>query len=95
MPNFATLDLHSGYIWWSGEADTPVDACVMSHACTGGYHSTEWAAVSRSDANTGSGYAVYRIPETMALDDGRDADTIEAVTACPLAGYFQRTSSEA
>lgn len=95
MTRFATIELNSGYVWWAGEADSASDACVMSHAVQGGYHSTEWEGISRSEINsTAGGYAVYEIPETLAVDDGQDADTIEAVTACPLAGYFRRSNVE-
>ena len=94
MTRFATIDLNSGYIWWAGDADSATDACVMSHACTGGYHSTEWAEISRSEINrTAGGYAVYQIPDDLSVDDGQNADTITAVTACPLSGYFRRTQS--
>ena len=94
MTRFATLDMNSGYIWWSGNADSATDACVKSHACTGNYR-TEWAEISRSEINsTANGYAVYQIPDDLSVDDGQDADTITAVTASPLSGYFRRTQSQ-
>ncbi len=95
MSRFATIELNSGYVWWAGEAASPTDACIMSHAVQGGHHSTEWDPISRSEINsTAGGYAVHTIPESLMVDDGQDADTIEAVAACPLAGYFRRSSAD-
>jgi hypothetical protein len=89
---FATIDLHSGYVWWVGQADSPAAACARSHADTGNTPAEFVECVNR-DAD--AVYAVYEVPEGFDVDDGQDADAINATQAHPLAGHFRRSEIDA
>lgn len=85
-PRFATIDLHSGFVWWVGHADSAANACARSHADTGNTPADFVECFSR---DAGAVYAVHEVPEAFDVDDGQDADAINATQAHPLAGYFR------
>ena len=85
MKRYATIEQNSGFVWWVGEADSPEDACVKSHA------EGDREAISferKYGNNTAGGYAVYEVPADFDVDDGQDQRQIEATAAFPMVGVF-------
>lgn len=83
---YATIDLHSGFVWWIGEADSAADACARSHADTGNTPAEFVECVSRDPAAV---YAVHEVPDGFDVSDGQDSDAINATQAHPFAGCFR------
>lgn len=83
---YATIDLHSGFVWWIGEADSAADACARSHADTG---NTPSEFVECASADAPAVYAVHEVPAGFDVCDGQDADAINATQANPFSGYFR------
>lgn len=75
MPKYATIDMHSGYVWWAGNAMHPVEACQESER------------EGMSEARDFVAYAVYEIPASLDITDGQDQDQIAAVMAARFVCY--------
>lgn len=90
MTKFATIDLHSGYIWWSGYAADAHAACEHSDA-TSMVSGRSFDLVHKSDAD--HGYAVYAIPDDLEITDGQSREQIAAVEDCRLVGFFKPLKS--
>lgn len=92
MQRYATIDAHSGYVWWVGEAESPADACTKSTANTGGDSGVEYEERSRYDA--GLSYFVHEVPAGFDVSDGQSPADIEAVDAFPCVGAFVSVKGE-
>lgn len=88
MATYTTIDLSSGYVWWSGDAADPAAACTASTLETGGETVRYCEDYSRAAIDQG-GYAVYEYTLPVGAD-GQDCAVIAAVVAAPLAGYYVR-----
>ena len=86
MASYATIDAHSGFVWWIGEAETPAEACTKSTAETGGDSGVQYEERSRYDA--GLSYYVHKVPAGFDVQDGQHPANIEAVEAFPCVGAF-------
>lgn len=89
---FATLDLHSGYVFWVGDAESPEQACtltdVANHASPHEYE--ECCAIDRDRAT----WSVYEVPEGFDVTDGQSGDQIRLVEACDHIGMFGPVADE-
>jgi hypothetical protein len=82
---YAVIEMGTGYVWWSGYAQDPEYACIEAQRAT-----LEETCSFVPCFNDGSAtYAVYEINALLDTEDGQDKDTIAAVTACPLSGFYR------
>lgn len=92
MTRYATIDAHSGFVWWVGEAENPIDACEKSTAATGGDQSVRYE--ERGLNGTGISYFVHEVPAGYDVADGQAQDEIEAVEAFRCVGAFAAVGDE-
>lgn len=90
MTRYALIDTNSGYVWWTGEADTPEAACAVAHYETGNAYTEapEWSDAGKYAA--GNAYDVYEANADYECErGGDDRDEIAAVEAMPFVGRFK------
>ena len=87
LRRFATIDMHSGFVWWVGHADSAADACARSHAETG---NTPAEFVSCSSTDGAATYVVHQVPAGFDVADGQDAGAIAATQAYFRVGFFRK-----
>ena len=84
---YAIIDTNSGFVWGDTIASSPIEACRLidqNISCQ------ERAYTETSDPrSTETGYRVYVVPVDLAIDDGQDGGTIEAVESCEYAGFVR------
>lgn len=89
LSTYATIDMHSGYVWWTGQAASALDACKASDVEYGSFDDVrEYLEVTLSERGSAS-FAVYAIPADLVIDDGQDEEQIAAVEACQLVAYVK------
>ena len=87
IATFATIDIHTGFVWWIGEAESAADACARSHSDTGNTPA-EFVECYRADAK--AAYAVYKVPAGFDVADGQDAEAIADTQANTFVGFFRK-----
>jgi hypothetical protein len=92
MTRFATIDMHSGYVWWVGDAESAIDACIKSDAEAGDWPNGEYGEVARGDAT--ARYAVYEVPAGFDVTDGQDEAQIAATVAHRRVGFYRAADAQ-
>jgi hypothetical protein len=77
MNNYAIIETYSGFVWWSGLADSPESACYAADKESGGRgepghyeEGAKWLHTSRGV------YDVREAPAGFVAEDGKDQDSI-------------------
>ena len=82
---YALIDDNSGYLWWTGTADSPEQACSHASLETGGLV----ARYERTHENTSAaGYHVYEIEGDWSDADGQSQAWIDRATAGRFVGRY-------
>jgi hypothetical protein len=84
MNRYALIDDASGFVWGVCFADDPVTACRLVDEGIG-EHDRDYEDIGNARLDGRSGYHVHIVPADMIIDDGQDADQIEAVSQSPFA----------
>lgn len=91
MTTYATIDRHSGYVWWMGQAANALEAAERSTLETGGDQCL-YTTCTQDDA--AASYDVHEVDEaTSRLVDeigGQYAPAIAAVEACPYVATVRK-----
>lgn len=88
MARYILIENNSGYIWGEAEAADPVAACRAVDANIGTYASTtyEERGANFQPAFNAGAYHVYEAPADFPkINNGRDGNAIDAVSALPKA----------
>jgi hypothetical protein len=82
---YGVVEMATGYVWWAGYASSAEEACVKAQAESLDEPAEFVPCFKHGDPT----YTVYRIDALLKVDDGQDQHTINAVSACPLAGFYR------
>ena len=94
MKKFAAIELNTGYVWGVTSAETPELACSAIQAeADGSREASVFVEISKSDASTASGFAIYAVDDGFEVLDGQASDEIEKTESFPLVGYFREVAA--
>lgn len=88
---YAILESNTGYVWWVGEAESPLAACYAMSAEVGSQDrdDEDGAYEEAADRRAGDVLDVRLAPAGFDVRDGQDEDAIADVQALEPAGVFQ------